>query len=313
MEWEAADNEDWLSITPELGIWRDGCVLAEPRLRLWSLVLEARDIPCRAEKTDDGWLLLVPADYFITARNELRLFDEESRGWPPPRIQTPPLKENALSTLSVLLLLATFYNITRLDIYLPNNQVIDWHNLGSGNAGKIVAGEWWRLVTALTLHVNVAHLLANLAIGGFFIILLCRELGAGLAWGLILASGILGNLVNALLQQSQHTSIGASTAIFGAVGILATINLVHHRHPWQKRRLVSVAAALSLLAILGTEGENTDLGAHFFGFMMGLVSGLAAERFGTDEGLPGRKTSVIFASTSALVVIISWWRALAAP
>src|SRR6185369_4433376 len=110
-----------------------------------------------------------------------------------------------------------------------------------------------------TLHADLTHLLSNVTIGGIFIILLCRELGSGLAWSLLLGSGALGNLVNALVQAPTHRSVGASTAVFGAVGILAAISMVRYRHHLQRRWFIPVAAGLALLAILGTEGKNTDL------------------------------------------------------
>ena len=87
-----------------------------------------------------------------------------------------------------------------------------------------------RLVTALTLHADWQHLLGNLLIGGIFISRLCRDLRSGPAWLLLLASGALGNLANAWLQNPAHRAVGASTAIFGAVGMLATISMVRSRH-----------------------------------------------------------------------------------
>ncbi|GAB7026855.1 rhomboid family intramembrane serine protease [Geotalea toluenoxydans] len=309
MEREAEQSE-WLSIPAELGVWRENSPLSERRVRLWALVLEARGIPFRTEKSEDGWLILVPDDFLIAARDELRLFEKENHAWPPHISLTPPLKENALSTLSVLILLATFHNITRLDIAIANHASVSWQALGSGNAARILSGEWWRLVTALTLHTDAAHLLGNLAIGGIFTIWLCRQLGSGLAWSLILLSGILGNLTNVYLNQPQHSSIGASTAVFGAVGVLAAVNMLHHPHALQGRRILPVAAALSLLAILGTEGKNTDLGAHLFGFIsgiaLGFITGLSTARFGQ----PQKFLNAFLAVTSAAVVLGAWWLAL---
>ena len=60
------------------------------------------------------------------------------------------------------------------------------------------------------------------------IVSLCRELGSGLAWSLLLGSGVLGNLANACLQLPDHRSVGASTVVFGAVGILAALNLLRN-------------------------------------------------------------------------------------
>ena len=309
-EQDIMHEERWLAVPADLGDREAEGLLSERRVRRWALVLDARKVPCRIESGGMGWQLLVPADYFNLARNELRLFEQENRDWPPPEPPASPLVENTLATLSVLILLATFYNITRLDIPLFGHNPVDWTDLGKAHAGKILDGQWWRLVTALTLHADLPHLISNLAFGGLFIVWLCRDLGSGLAWSLLLGSGILGNLANAWLRPADHSSVGASTLVFGAVGILAALSLVRYRRHRKKRWALPVAAALALLALLGTEGQNTDLGAHLFGFVFGIGLGLAAEYLVGRYGPPGRRLNGLLALVSAVVVAASWWAAL---
>jgi len=302
---------EWLAIIPsDLGEGEDTGHLSERHARLLALVLEARYIPSRIEPDDGGWMLHVPAAHFAVACEELRLFEEENRNWPPPVVPHRPLVENTLPTLSVLILLATFHNLTRLDISLTGNAPIDWIDIGNAHAARILDGQWWRLVTALTLHGDWLHLISNLTIGGIFIFLLCRELGSGLAWSLLLGAGILGNLANAILQLSSHRSVGASTAVFGAVGIFAAISMVRYPSPPQRRWLLPIAAALALLAILGTEGKNTDLGAHLFGFVFGVVLGVPAEKAEGRYGRPGRRLNALLALLCGVVVVSAWWWAL---
>jgi rhomboid protease GluP len=309
-EQERTDAEEWLAIPPDLGDWEAEGLLSERRVRRWALVLDARKVPCRIESGGMGWRLLVPPDYFAAARNELRLFEEENRGWPPPEPPATPQVDNTLATLSVLFLLATFYNLTRLDLSLSGHNPVDWIELGKAHAGKIMDGQWWRLITALTLHGDWLHLISNLAFGGLFIVWLCRDLGSGLAWSLLLGSGILGNLANACLQPPAHSSVGASTLVFGAVGALAALSMVRFRRIRKKRWVLPIAAALALLALLGTEGKNTDLGAHLFGFLFGLVLGLSAEYLVGRYGRPGRMLNALLALASSVVVVASWWAAL---
>ena len=302
--------EEWRTIPADLGSAGGPDLLAERRAYLWALVLDARAIPCRIETTGAGWQLSVPAERFAAARQELSLFEEENRNWPPPFPVTRPLVENTLATLSVLLLLATFHNLIQLDISLPGLPTPDWYPLGSARASLIRDGEWWRTVTALTLHGDWLHLASNLAIGGIFVIWLCRDLGSGLSWSLLLAAGSLGNFVNAWVQPLEHTSVGASTAVFGAVGILGAMSLVRQRVQLRRRWLLPVAAALALLALLGTEGKNTDLGAHLFGFLYGICFGLPAEYLVGRHGPPGRALNALLALASASVVVGAWWTAL---
>jgi rhomboid protease GluP len=285
-------------------------VLSRQRASLWALVLESRSVPCHLEQEEGGWTLHVPVRFFLSALEELRLFEEENRNWPPLVLKATPLIENTLSTLSVLLLVATFHNLTLLDISLFGHSPVNWIELGSAQAGKILDGQWWRTVTSLTLHSGVLHLFGNLAIGGFFIVYLCRDLGSGLAWTLLLLSGILGTLANAWFQPAYHTSIGASTLVFGAVGILAALQVVRGKSSLRKNWFLPVAGALALLAMLGTEGKNTDIGAHLFGFVFGIILGLAGEYFVERFGRPGPRLGVLLALCAAAVPVVAWWAAL---
>ncbi|HJV37095.1 MAG TPA: rhomboid family intramembrane serine protease [Geomonas sp.] len=305
----ATDDEAWLAIPPRWIDRSEQNALPLKRARAWALVLDARSLECRIEQAGTGWQLVVPAPLFEAACRELRLYVEENHNWPPLPPQERPMVHNTLATISVLLLFAIFHNLIALDLVV-GGQHPDWLEIGNAHASQILHGEWWRLVTALTLHVDALHLFSNLAIGGFFIVFLCRDLGSGMAWSLILASGILGNLANAYVQLPSHSSVGFSTAIFGAVGLLGAVSMVRYRHQLRRRWPLPVAAALSLLALLGTEGKNTDLGAHLFGFLFGVILGLAAEFLVGRFGRPGRLLNTLLALGSASLVIAAWWCAI---
>jgi membrane associated rhomboid family serine protease len=306
-----ADPDGWQEIRYGIVAVAGASVRMDERsARQLSLVLDSRAVPCLLEARDDGIHLLVPSEQYERALYELECYIRENANWPPLPPQARPLFENTLATLSVLILLATFHNLTRIDILLPDLSVPDWVAIGNAQAAKILDGQWWRLVTALTLHADWAHLSSNLAIGGIFVIFLCRELGSGLAWSLLLSAGALGNLVNAFVQPPGHSSVGASTAVFGAVGILASLSLVRYRHHLRRRWLLPVAAALALLAILGTEGKNTDLGAHLFGFVYGSFLGLITEYVIGRRGCPGPVLNALLALISIAVVVGAWWTAI---
>jgi membrane associated rhomboid family serine protease len=311
-EHTAAGNDEWQEIRYDAFDSGASDRTRQRYARQWALVLDSRSVPCLIEARDDGSHLLVPPEQYERALCELSCYIRENSNWPPPPPQVRPLFENTLATLSVLVLLATFHNLTRIDVALPGLGTPDWVALGSAQASKILDGQWWRLVTALTLHADWAHLSSNLIIGGIFVIFLCRELGSGLAWSLLLSAGVLGNLVNAFLQGPGHSSLGASTAVFGAVGILASVSLVRYRHQLQRRWPLPVAAALALLAMLGTEGKNTDLGAHLFGFFYGCCLGVITEYLTDRHGCPGRVLNMLLAVLSVVIVGIAWWMALLA-
>ncbi len=306
------EEESWRPLPPGLDTADPRVFLSRQQVRSWSLVLKARQVPCRSERLRHRWQLLVPEGAYATALKELHQYETENHNWPPPDPDAPPVNNNLFPTIWGLIALGLFHDVTLTNISLPGHLSVDWLELGNAHAGKILDGQWWRCITALTLHSSWLHLLSNLLIGGVFIIRLCRDLGAGLGWSLLLASGAAGNLVNAWLQSPEHRAVGASTAIFGAVGLIAAINLVrfrHHLRP-QKRWALPVAAALGLLAMLGAGGENTDLGAHLFGFLCGLIFGAGSESLAETFGRPGKSLNAGLSLCSIALVVVAWYTAL---
>jgi len=306
---DTGEEAAWATL-PVAAIARSSRRLTLKQAQLWILVLESRYIESRMEPGEYGLRVKVPKEQLDRAVYELQSYLEENRNWPPFLPPTRPMVENTLPTLSVLVLLATFHNLTALELTVLGRLAVDWTEIGSAQAHRILDGEWWRLATSLTLHADWLHLLGNLSIGGFFVVYLCRDLGSGLGWSLLLLAGMLGNLLNAYLQLPSHNSIGASTAVFAAVGCLGAVGVVRYRHQLRRRWPLPVAAALSLLALLGTEGKQTDLGAHLFGFFFGFLLGLAAEWLIGRVGRPGRFWNAVLAAGSAALILAAWWSAL---
>ena len=187
-----------------------------------------------------------------------------------------------------------------------------WFRAGEAVAEKIMAGQWWRATTALTLHADLAHVVGNGIAGVIFVGALGRWLGGGLAAALIVSVGTLGNLVVAFYHQSAHNSVGASTATFGALGLLGGLQF----HRWfsgqrtlsayfrRRRALTIVAACLGLFAMLGV-GEKADVGAHLAGLALGVGTGIAVGPLGV-RGVKWLGQGVLTAMTIAFVSVA--WR-----
>ena len=142
------------------------------------------------------------------------------------------------------------------------------------SAFHILHGEFYRSVTSLMLHANPLHLMGNIAGIAIFGTAVCTVMGWGMGWLMILVTGMLGNLMNALLYESGHISVGASTAIFGAIGILSAHQLFKKfKQSGQKlKAFLPLGSGLALLGILGS-GAHSDVMAHLFGFLAGIVLG----------------------------------------
>lgn len=303
---------NWYPLPSRLNDPQGGTLLTKRQARTWGLVLESRQIHCQALRRGLGWQLLVPENSIAVAMKELRHFEAENQGWPPSPPPPQKLIDNQFSTICVLIALGVFYNVSMHKIAFNGLSSIDWMSTGRIQVGKVMIGEWWRVITALTLHADSLHLMGNLVIGGLFITRLCRVLGAGLGWALLLATGVFGNWINVCLQAPNHLAVGASTAIFGAVGLLGAISMVRSRlSPGLKNRwTLPIAGALGLLAILGVGGENTDLGAHLWGFICGLLLGFPTELLIERYGRPPFVVNCLLIISSCFVVSGAWVFAL---
>jgi len=191
-------------------------------------------------------------------------------------------------------------------ITIGNDSEVFVRTYGS-SAFHILHGELYRSVTSLMIHASVVHLAGNMLGIAIFGTAVCTITGWGVGWFMILATGVLGNLMNAVLYKTGHLSIGASTAVFGAVGILVAHQFFKKfRLPGQRMRAwLPLGAGLALLSILGS-GEHTDLMAHLFGFMAGLILGAF---YGVLVKQPAAKTyQVCFLLIPIIVLVISWMR-----
>ena len=239
---------------------------------LYALVLRARGIDCEVIAEGDEFHLFVQPGRLREADAELKAYEAENAS-----ARTEETSQEVRYRVPVEIVLAYwalilfFFGAQR-----QNFLSIDWLEIGSAQARLIRTGEVWRSITALFLHVSGAHLLSNLVFGSVFLLLLTQILGWGITALCLVVAGAGGNLLNALVQPSFHDSIGASTALFGAIGLLAAL-----RQNWRARGSssalrfwVPVAGGLMLLVMLGVSGERTDILAHAFGFLAGLCLGV---------------------------------------
>jgi rhomboid protease GluP len=279
--------------------WRPSC---EER----AFVLHAVGIASQLATDGRYWMLLVQAADAPAAAAQLRRYDFEN----PPR-RRPPEPEpphrgawmGAAGYAAVMLLVG----------YLAgaNTFNADWLDSGALLSGAVRQGEFFRSVTALTLHLDVGHLLANLGFGIVFGLLAGQILGPGIAWASVLAAAAAANLLNAFVQPEMHASIGASTAVFATLGLMAGFewrrrSVAPERRAW---RWAPLFAGIFLLAFTGTGGENTDVLAHLTGFATGAAAGVAHATWRVPRG---KTTQIVAGVASLAVVAVAWALALVA-
>ncbi len=271
-----------------------------------ALVLEAVDIDYEVHKKVGEFTLVVAAQDVARARAEIDAYDRENRDW-PTGAATPPQQfcgwGGVLGYATVLLLIAI---LARQEMF-----AFDWFAAGKTQAGLIRHDEWWRTVTALSLHVDPAHLIANVVIGGLFGLFAGQLLGSDLAWVSILVAGAVGNLLNAWIRPPGHTSVGASTAVFAALGIVAAFTWQRRRHLQTSKlaRWAPLVGGIVLLGYLGTGGVRTDVAAHVTGFLSGLLFGALYGKLG-DRMVLGAGAQFFLGMAALAVLVLAWALAL---
>jgi rhomboid protease GluP len=241
---------------------------SHPLCREFSLVLDAKAIEHEMQESGDSWVLSVPPALVHRAYDEISRYSAE-RSVTRSRPILPELHSGAAIGAAgyVLILLLTAY-CAGIGLFGA-----DWLSIGALDAGA--TGDWWRAVTALTLHVDQEHLLGNLMFGVFAGIGAGRLLGPGVAWSSILGAGALANYAEMLIAPTPHRAVGASTAVFAALGLLAGLawrrSLTLRERRWYV--LAPLIAGVCLLTLLGAGSAHVDVLGHVLGFLIGVAVG----------------------------------------
>ena len=266
-----------------------------------AFVLKAVGIEHVVAKNDNKFVLLVPEESVALALEQLGGYEAESRPKPPP---TPlQLHTNAWTGSAV-------YVMSMLGIAYAAGESLggfDWYETGALRHGAIAHGELWRIVTALTLHADVGHILGNLAFGAPYGYFASQLLGTGRAWASILIAAAFANFINATLMGEQQSSIGASTAVFAMLGIVGAYAWRRGKsrfNSWAHRG-APLIAAVALLAFTGVGDERTDIVAHLAGFGVGVGMGVQQANLRTTW-LNKRATQISLGLAAGLIGMGAW-------
>ena len=196
-----------------------------------------------------------------------------------PRAWVPILLQPDFAfALCLALLLVAFYGVTGgAAAHGP------WFERGALVTSAFHAGEWWRVVTAATLHADPEHVLGN---AGFLVLLgwaASERFGPGVMLFVFVGTAVVGFLVSLAFTDTGVT-VGASGGLFGLLGASGGQGWRGRRRaqfPWRERLRVGGAAVL-LLAFTAFSQE-ANIAAHVGGFAAGialilLLGGKAARR-----------------------------------
>jgi rhomboid protease GluP len=270
----------------------------------YSLVLEARGVEHVARQAEGAWILSVPPSLAAGAQEEIRRYSAERNVERTPSLLTTPFSGAATGAAIYVLVLLVVAYCAGQGLFGK-----DWLAAGALEAGA--RSEWWRAVTALTLHLEQLHLMGNLLFGVLAGLAVGRLFGPGIGWLSILGAGACANYVEILIAPASHRAIGASTAVFAALGLLAGF-------AWRQRlglrerlwyRWAPVIAAVSLLTLLGAGDAHVDVLGHALGFLFGLGLGWIYVYLDMPNQR-GQRPQIAAAVATVSLVCLAWLLAL---
>jgi membrane associated rhomboid family serine protease len=267
----------------------------------WALALTSQNIEATLARLDDGgWGLIVRRLDEAAAVATLRQYQIENRnwGWRQPLPVTGLVFHHGSAVWAAVVAAAYYFCEARFP-HLEQAGIVD--------SQAIRAGEWWRLFTAMSLHENLPHLLANLTSGFFLLGLAMARYGAGVALLSAYLAGAAGNLAGLKLYP-DHQGLGASGMVMGALGLLATESVGW----WWRNRSTSEAlwragASAILVLVLVGFSPGTDVVAHVGGFVAGAIFGGALSLVRPNLLQHG---AINIAASAAVIGLAAWTWAL---
>lgn len=233
----------------------------------WGLVLTSQGMEVVVDKSAEGWLLRVQARDFDRAQATLRQYRLENRGWQ----WRQPLPQTGVffhwGGLGWAAAIGAFY-------YWSAVRFPGISRAGILDSNLVRQGQWWRLWTAITLHQNANHLMANATTGFVLMGLAMARYGAGVALLAAFVAGAVGNIASLLAYSEPHQSLGASGMVMGALGLVTVQSFYSWRNDPLGRRMFfrACAAGVLILALIGFSPDS-DIVAHVGGFVAGGIFG----------------------------------------
>ena len=210
-------------------------------------------------------------------------------------------------------------------------QLMHW---GANNAGNVlIYGEWWRIVTAMFLHVGLLHLGLNMWCLWNLALLAEPLMGS---FGLIAAyilTGAAGNLLSTLINWIWPihyggsivfpAGAGASGAVFGIAGVLIVL-LKSTRLPIPAPELKRLRKSVIYFAVINLvfgfmisggnaflhSGLNIDNMAHLGGFSSGLLLAMPmVPRIGSPLSTFQTRLRIAVAMLTGLLVLFGFYLA----
>jgi membrane associated rhomboid family serine protease len=255
---------------------------------------------------------------------------------PPVRRQRPTWRVAPATYLLLGINCAVFLAMTFTGVKPMSpttGQLLVW---GADNAGAVLYfGQWWRIVSAMFVHVGILHLATNMWCLWNLGLLAEPLMGTLGVIAVYVLTGAAGNLLSTLVNwfyfhgwESPFSlfgpvGAGASGAVFGIAGALIIL-LKSQRLPVppeelkKLRRSVIYFAVINLVigggisfgtSVIGS-GIQVDNMAHLGGVACGLLFALPmVPRLGTPRSLFDQRLRIAIGMTVTILVLLGFYLA----
>lgn len=144
----------------------------------------------------------------------------------------------------------------------------------------VAQGEYWRLVTAMFLHVGVGHLLLNSLALYIFGSQVEAVLGSVRFTAVYFTSGLVATAASFAFSGPSTAAAGASGAIFGLLGAWLAYNVRRRSLSLARANIQGALVLIGINLVFGFTVPGIDNVAHIGGLAAGVAAGAAAEGFG---------------------------------
>jgi len=179
-----------------------------------------------------------------------------------------------------------------MEIARPSGELV--FRLGIQDNDAIRAGQWWRIITAIFLHLGVIHLLFNcyvLWITGRYVE---EEFGGRLMFFIYMVSGILGFVASYYANIGGGGASGAISGLMGAILVRRWLLDGNFHHPMARYALI-----LTMISVVFSLMPGINYMAHLVGFL----SGAGVSAFLSKVKLKRPAALALFLASVALAIV----------
>ncbi|MBF0501061.1 MAG: rhomboid family intramembrane serine protease [Candidatus Riflebacteria bacterium] len=210
--------------------------------------------------------------------------------------EPPPLSKTGTEFLLGFLFVTFVVSLA----YANPNDLIDLLSIGANSGFLVQQGQWFRVITAMCIHLGWLHLILNLIALRFFGPPIETVVGLPMFFAIYVFSGLCGGIATVWCQPGP--SVGASGAVLGLLSAAIILELLERNPDGPLARSGQFSTLVFILVInlvIGSVEKGIDNSAHIGGLAGGAIAGFIAWFFLRRPFLRalGNTLSLIFVGT----------------